>query len=328
MIKKVSIIIPVYNVQDYLERCLNSIISQTYKNVEIILVDDGSTDDSGKICDQYKNKNENIIVIHKKNEGQSIARREGLEISTGEYISFVDADDFLNDSFYEKMIFLLEEFNCDIAICDYLKFSDNNLKVNLFNKENNSLKKQVLLPCDAIKEILQKDNKITNFLWNKVYKRHIFENIIFPNFNIYEDFAIMYRLMDNSKKIVYSSEKLYYYFDRKNSSSKGIPSKYIINKIRVKKEKKKFLLKKEYNLKNELDEYRFFSDYHNFKIIARNQNKNIFFGIIMKKELKFMKDFYKKNKNINFSLKELIFIKILLVNCKCFYSLLSLFKYK
>ena len=133
MNNKVSVIIPVYNVQDYLERCVDSIIKQTYKNIEIILIDDGSHDNSGKICDDYKKKYNNIIVIHKENEGQSIAREYGIKIAKGEYISFVDSDDFLNEKYYEKMIRLLEKSDCDIAVCDYIKFSTNKLNYNNAN---------------------------------------------------------------------------------------------------------------------------------------------------------------------------------------------------
>lgn len=296
MNNKVSVIIPVYNVQDYLERCVDSIIKQTYKNIEIILIDDGSHDNSGKICDDYKKKYNNIIVIHKENEGQSIAREYGIKIAKGEYISFVDSDDFLNEKYYEKMIRLLEKSDCDIAVCDYIKFSTNKLNYNNANNKNYFKERKIVSNSEAIKLILQRNNKITNYLWNKLYRRKVFQNIIFPNFNIYEDLAIMYLIFDNSKKVAITNEQLYYYFDRKNSSSKSIPSKFIINKIKITKEREKFLLKKGYTLTNELLEYRFFSDYNNFKIIARNRDKKNFFSKVMEKELIFMKEFYAKNK--------------------------------
>lgn len=327
MFKRVSIIIPVYNVQEYLERCLNSIINQSYENLEVILVDDGSNDNSGEICDSYKKKYKNILVVHKKNEGQSIARSEGLKLSTGEYISFVDADDFLRVDFYKKMITILEQEECDIAVCDYLKFSECQKNIKYLG-ENKNIEKDILVPEEAIKRILQKNSNITNFLWNKVYRRRVFKNIKFPKFNIFEDLDIMYKLFNDSRKIVYWNEKLYYYFDRENSSSKAIPSKYIINKIKITEERKKFLLENGYDLEKELNEYRFISDCNNFKIVARNQSKEIFFGDIMKNELIFMKNFYKNNKELKLDLKEKALIKLLFWNWKYFYNIISKFKYK
>lgn len=327
--KKVSVIVPVYNVQDYLERCIDSLVKQTYKNIEIILVDDGSTDNSGKICDDYKKIYKNIIVVHKENEGQSIAREYGIKISKGEYLSFVDSDDFLDEKFYEEMTSLLERNNCDIAVCDYRRFSDNQSKFINKSKENYYKLKKTISNREAVKLIIQRNNRITNYLWNKLYRREVFQNIMFPKFNIYEDLAIMYLILDNARKVVITNEKLYYYFERKNSSSKSIPSKFIINKIKITSQREKFLLKKGYKLSNELLEYRFFSDYNNFKIIARNRDKKTFFGKIMKKELSFMKDFYIQNKNIiNLNYKELICLRLLIFNWKLYYMIVSIFKYK
>ena len=115
--KKISVIVPVYNVERYLKRCIESIINQTYKDLEIILVDDGSTDSSGNICDEYKKIDKRISVIHKKNGGLSDARNEGLKVVTGTYIAFVDSDDFLDLDMYEYMQKNIEKENADIVIC-------------------------------------------------------------------------------------------------------------------------------------------------------------------------------------------------------------------
>lgn len=112
---KISVIVPVYNVEDYLEECINSILGQTYKNLEIILVDDGSTDNSSKICDIYEKKDKRIKVIHKENGGLSSARNEGLKYRTGEYISFVDSDDFIDKTMYEKLYSAIKKYDADVV---------------------------------------------------------------------------------------------------------------------------------------------------------------------------------------------------------------------
>ena len=120
-IKLISIIIPVYNTEKYLERCLNSLIQQTVKKIEIILIDDGSTDSSGNICDNYAKNHENIKVIHQMNRGQAAARNEGLKIAGGKYIGFVDSDDWVKYDMYETMLEVIENENCDVVECDYIQ---------------------------------------------------------------------------------------------------------------------------------------------------------------------------------------------------------------
>ena len=126
----ISVIVPVYNVEKYLPQCLNSIINQTYKNIEVVLVDDGSTDDSGNICEEYKKNDERIIVVHQKNSGLSAARNVGIEISTGEYITFIDSDDYISPDYIENLYSALEQYSADIAICDLKKVSE---KVELWD---------------------------------------------------------------------------------------------------------------------------------------------------------------------------------------------------
>lgn len=115
----ISVIIPVYNVEEYLERCVNSVLKQTYNDLEIILVDDGSTDNSGKICDELKNKDDRIIVIHKENQGLSASRNIGIEKATGEYITFVDSDDYILEDMYETLYKNLIRNDADISMCKY-----------------------------------------------------------------------------------------------------------------------------------------------------------------------------------------------------------------
>lgn len=121
MNKLVSVIVPVYNVEKYLERCINSIIQQSYNNLEIILIDDGSTDASGKICDEYKEKDDRIIVIHKENGGLSDARNAGIKIFTGEYVTFIDSDDYVSKNMVSNMLDILEKSSCRIVQVESIK---------------------------------------------------------------------------------------------------------------------------------------------------------------------------------------------------------------
>ena len=125
----ISVIIPIYNVENYLAKCVNSVIDQNYKNLEIILVNDGSPDNCGSICDEYAQKDNRIVVIHKKNGGLSDARNAGLKISTGDFITFVDSDDYVNKDFISTLVSLIQDFEADIAISPFIHFKDDEKKV-------------------------------------------------------------------------------------------------------------------------------------------------------------------------------------------------------
>ena len=207
----ITIIIPVYNVEKYLERCIDSVIEQTYKNLEIILVDDGSTDSSGKLCDEFAKKDTRIKVIHKTNGGLSDARNKGLEIATGEYIAFADSDDYLEEDMLETLHNLSTEHNADISIVSYYEYYNGKLigvrdskKLEIFNK------------LDAMKELLM-DTKIQSYAWNKLFKRNLFENLTFPKGKNFEDIATTLLLFEKSEKVVLLEEPKYYYLRRDNS---------------------------------------------------------------------------------------------------------------
>ena len=119
--KKISIIVPVYQAEKYISKCIESIVNQTYKNLEIILIDDGSTDRSGEICDEYGKKDNRIVVVHNKNKGVSVARNCGLDIATGDYITFVDSDDYIDLQMYSEMMKVVEKYSCDVVMCDCIK---------------------------------------------------------------------------------------------------------------------------------------------------------------------------------------------------------------
>lgn len=209
--EKISVIVPFYNVEKYARKCIESIINQSYKNIEIILVDDGSPDCCGKICDEYAQKDKRIKVIHKKNGGLSDARNIGIKEATGKYIGFVDSDDYIAPDMYEYLYNLIKQNNADISICGVQDFYEGKEFVEQLIEENI----EILNKEDAIKELLN-DKKIRSHAWDKLYKKELFDNIEYPKGRKMEDIATTYKLFALSEKIVLGKEIKYYYLQRNN----------------------------------------------------------------------------------------------------------------
>lgn len=208
---KVSVIVPVYNVENLVKRCIESIKAQTYKNLEIIIVDDGSLDKSGLICDQLKQTDSRIIVLHQKNQGVSAARNTGIKNATGDLIGFVDPDDWINNDFYSKLVEAYLKYQSDIVIANYNYVDDN----------ESIIKSSGLNFCEyipgksAINDLCCE--KIHNYVWNKVFHRRLFENILFPEGRIYEDLAIIHKLFYDADKVVHIEYCGYNYYVRSGS---------------------------------------------------------------------------------------------------------------
>lgn len=219
----ISIIVPVYNVEKYLDRCIESIINQTYKNIEIILVDDGSTDKSGEICDNYANLDTRIEVIHKVNGGVSSARNKGLDIANGEYIGFVDSDDYIHPKMYETLLSNLIDYDADISMCNYIKGIEDNYN---FKKIKNNL--EILNTLEQMNCLY--NDKVGQILgcYLKLYKRELFNSLRFKENKIFEDWLIVHQIHFKSNKMVYTSDALYYYRKREGSI---IHSEFNIKKL-------------------------------------------------------------------------------------------------
>lgn len=215
--EKISVIVPVYNVEKYLERCVDSILCQTYRNLEIILVDDGSKDNSPGICDSYCKKDKRVKVIHKKNGGLSSARNVGINESTGKYMAFVDSDDFLEKNMYEIMYNLMIENNCNIVTCSYKYVYDNGM-IKKRCKENIQKKYSFF---DAIKEMNLFD-RFDMSACTKLFKKELFNDIRFPEGKLSEDYYIMYLLFEKAGEVYYISDPFYNYFQRINSITKSV----------------------------------------------------------------------------------------------------------
>ncbi|GAB6168244.1 glycosyltransferase family 2 protein [Clostridium carnis] len=207
----ITVIVPVYNVQKYLSKCIDSIINQTYRDLEIILVNDGSTDISGEICDKYKLKDDRIRVIHKKNGGLSEARNAGLDVAKGDYIAFLDSDDWVDKELYDTLYKLSTKYNSDISICNF-KYCHNEEE-----KLNNSYKEIVYSNIDAMKQIYDKNYIQIIVAWNKLYKREIFNDLRYPKGKIHEDEFLTPIILYKANKISYIEKELIYYRQTPNS---------------------------------------------------------------------------------------------------------------
>lgn len=211
----VSIVVPVYNVEAYLQRCVTSILTQTYKNIEIILVDDGSTDGSGEICERIKEKESNIVVVHQKNGGLSAARNTGINIAKGQYIAFVDSDDFIKEDLIEYLFDLLIRNNCPMALC-----SLGIVEASGKYKRSGSGDKIVLSAHQCIEKMLYHD-EIEPSACGKLYEKRLFADIRFPEGKYFEDIGTIHKLFYTAKKIACGFSDKYIYCIRENSITTG-----------------------------------------------------------------------------------------------------------
>lgn len=211
----ISVIVPVYNVEKYVGKCIESIINQTYKNLEIILVDDGSSDNSGKICDGYAGIDSRIIVIHKKNAGLSEARNSGLDKASGEYVMFVDSDDYIDIRMLEVMYKRICDDNSDICVCNFVCVDENDKNLKMDDKSN------------LRDDIIYKDNIFCEFIGYahakyivsvcKLYKMKLFNDLRFVRGKCNEDEFMANEIYHRCDKISTMQDSLYFYLKRNNS---------------------------------------------------------------------------------------------------------------
>ena len=222
--EKISIIVAIYNIEKYLENCIKSILQQTYKNLEILLIDDGSTDSSKEICDKYAQIDNRIKVIHKENGGLADARNLGMSLAKGKYISFIDGDDYIYPTFYTNLYDLIEQYEADISECNFLRVNEDDIEniEKIINKENQKIiiKEKMINGEEAIDELfgtrLQPYVKKV-VVWNKLYNANVLRNIKFPFGKLHEDEYTTYKILSNSKKIVTTNKILHGYVQTKNS---------------------------------------------------------------------------------------------------------------
>lgn len=203
----VSIIIPVYNVAELLGRCLDSVLAQTYQNLEIILIDDGSTDASGELCDTYAQRDHRIRIIHQTNQGLSAARNTGITVASGEFISFVDSDDAVAPTLIEHLLKPCLVHHLNLSICSFAEFSDNLPPVGAEPAQDARLVSTI----DALTDMIL-DRDFTVSAWGKLYACSIFQEVRFPVSRLYEDVGTTYRLVLQCNKVAISKAPLYFYY--------------------------------------------------------------------------------------------------------------------
>ena len=223
MNKWISVIVPVYGVEAYLDRCVQSITQQTYRELEIILVDDGSPDRCPEICDEWASKDPRIKVIHKKNGGVSSARNEGIDAAQGAYLGFVDGDDWIAPDLFEKVMKIFDREDPDVVTFDCNRINEKGEIYTSTEKIS-----QRMLTCEEALRELVKGN-INNYAYNKVYKKFVFDGIRFPEGRVWEDMAIAYKLFLNCRRIYTYPEKLYFYYTRSDSLSKNMNERTLAN---------------------------------------------------------------------------------------------------
>jgi glycosyltransferase involved in cell wall biosynthesis len=211
----VSVIIPVYNVKPFLAEAMNSIIHQSYRNLEIIIVDDGSTDGSGALCDEYLLKDSRVRIIHQNNQGLSGARNAGLEVATGAYISFMDSDDAFHLEMIQRLMDIMILENADVVMCQSVECRTNGPMSLPNNMVEEQCKFSVYNHDDALRALI--DGTLNWYAWNKLYKRECFNDIRFPQGRVYEDVATTFKVLDLVNRVVLLNEPLIMYRRREES---------------------------------------------------------------------------------------------------------------
>ena len=204
----ISVIVPVYKVEQYLDRCVQSLLCQTYENVEILLVDDGSPDNCPQMCDEYAAKYEKIQVIHQENKGLSGARNTGIDYAKGELLAFIDSDDKWSPYFLESLYGALKKYDADISQCRWEYMHGDELK-EAYDADANC---ECFTGREMLSNLFIQTGAYYVVAWNKLYKKELFENIRYPEGRIHEDEATTYKLFDQAEKCVFVDNALYGYF--------------------------------------------------------------------------------------------------------------------
>ena len=239
----ISVIVPVYNVEKYLEKSVLSIKNQTYNNIEILLIDDGSTDSSSKICDKLAKNNHSIKVFHKKNGGLSDARNYGIKKSKGKYICFVDSDDLINNFMIEELYDSIIKNNAQVSVCNFKYIHNDKCNIKMCEKKEKIKRKIVLNKEMSLKMMVNLNEKFAVNVCNKMFEKKLFtDDCFFPVGRLYEDMIITTKILSKVSKVVYIDCDLYYYLQRTNSITKKfnkkeydhiIMSKKVLNFIKI-----------------------------------------------------------------------------------------------
>lgn len=235
---KVSVIIPVYNVENYVERCLESVINQTYKNIEIIIVNDGSTDDSINICKKIADTDKRISIINQENMGLSGARNTGIDKATGEYICFVDSDDWIERDYIQFAVDIMMKNKVKLVVFGYFISNDNQDTITAKGWLN---KDEKIVDNKKAMKLLIEDNEINSHAWDKIYHKSLFDEIRFPVGKNFEDIFIMHKIFNKCNKIAISKQPKYHYYERTESIARNYKIKNIMDYFEAEFERRNFV---------------------------------------------------------------------------------------
>ncbi len=287
---KISVIVPIYNVEKYLSRCIESILNQTFTDFELILVDDGSPDKCAIICDEYAIKDNRITVIHKENGGLSDARNAGIDISRGEYLSFVDSDDWIHPQMLEIMYDSAKTQHIDIAICQYVETS--------LTKKNDVISEYKNIVYDRNQVLSCYTNTLSVIVCNKLFRRNLFEKIRFPVGKLHEDEFTTYKLIYNADKLVYIPVQLYYYYINLESITRKAYSEKHLDVLEAYEERCDFFIDRSENSLFVSALKSLFNGVNLQYAMARDANRNDI-CCYLKKRAKFFIKKYRKYTHIN-----------------------------
>ncbi|MDU6574119.1 MAG: glycosyltransferase [Gemella haemolysans] len=311
----ISIIVPVYNVEQYLEKCINSIINQTYKNLEIILVDDGATDNSGKMCDELAKTDNRIKVYHKENGGLSDARNYGVERAIGEYIGFVDSDDYIDEEMYEKLYGAIKKEDVDVAECNF-KFIYTN-RVSNYTEDNYYL---VMNRDEYIKEYIIM-NKLFGSACTKLIRSDLAKKIKFPKGKLYEDSFYSLELMKKAKNFVIFDSPYYNYVMRENSITNSKFNEKNLDLIEIADDIYDYVISTYPYLKKEADRRKMYSYFNTLDaiIVSPDYSNKVYYNNI---KSYFYKNFLQLFINNKISINRKIRLLIMLINKKMYKKIL------
>lgn len=264
----ISIVVPIYKVEKYLNRCVDSILNQTYHNIEVILVDDGSPDQCGVICDEYQKKDTRIKVIHKKNGGLSDARNAGIKIAHGEYITCIDSDDFISPVFLENLWTAMKKSKCEIATSWFVDYYEGD---KIPKAQKLDIKDIQVLNREEFYERLLYQDGVEVSAWGKLYKANLFQGVEYPVGKLYEDIPTTYRLVEKTTRIAVIPNVDYFYFQRKTSIAQAKFSIAKMDAIRYMNDFKNFITVNYPSLKKAA-ECRYFSTVCNIVFQIKDTN--------------------------------------------------------
>lgn len=221
----ISVIIPVYNVEKYLDRCMRSVLDQTYGDLEVLLVDDGSTDSSGQMCDAYQNMDARVHSFHKQNGGLSDARNYGIDRAVGEFLFFVDSDDWIHTRTLEILHDKIAEHHADIAVCEYREVSEEEV---ILDAPVGDVPCAVYREREVFRPLFEKNTK-TVVAWNKLYRREVFGDVRYPKGKLHEDEYVIHELLYRAGSLVWCEVPLYYYLKRNSSITGNMKKQNILD---------------------------------------------------------------------------------------------------